>query len=122
MQGAVTADAELHGVVATGIIGGDGQTILAVTHIDNTGADTSFGVVNGIANAGERRISRTDINRDRLFTAALLDGQYAIAGGDGGFTVFLTILGGQRLRLRQLADANGVFPGNRAARGRGAES
>ena len=56
-----------------------------------------------------------DINRDRIFTAALLDGQYAIAGGDGGFTVFLTIFCCQRLCLRQLANANGVFPSNRAA-------
>ncbi|MEN1403290.1 hypothetical protein AAIH02_34170, partial [Pseudomonas aeruginosa] len=52
-QGAVAADAKFHSVIAACIVSGDGQTIFAVSHIDDTGADTSFGVVNGIANAGK---------------------------------------------------------------------
>ncbi len=102
LQGAVTAYADADGIVRTGFGGGDGQAILTITDVNNTGGHTGIGFVNGIANARQRGVRCADIHRNRIFTITRRKGDFAVRCGNRRFAVGLGVFGGQRLRLRQL--------------------
>lgn len=54
-------------------------------------------------------------------TAALLNGEFTVAGGDRRFRIVSGGARGQGLRLRQMGDADGVFPGDGVTRSGGTE-
>lgn len=51
----------------------------------------------------------------------MLNGEFAVAGGDRRFCIISGGARGQGLRLRQMGDADGVFPGDGVTRGGGTE-
>ena len=121
LQGAIAAYADADRVVRSGFGGGDGQTILTITDVNNTGGHAGVSFVNRIANAGQRGICRADIDGHRIFTVSGGKGDLAVSRGNGRFGIRLCVFGRQGLRLRQLRHADGVFTGNRAAGSGGAE-
>lgn len=51
----------------------------------------------------------------------MLNGEFTVAGGDRRFRIVSGGARGQGLRLRQMGDADGVFPGDGVTRGGGTE-
>ena len=51
----------------------------------------------------------------------MLNGDFTVAGGDHRFRIISGGARGQGLRLRQMGDADGVFPGDGVTRGGGTE-
>ena len=51
----------------------------------------------------------------------MLNGEFTVAGGDRRFRIISGGARGQGLRLRQMGDADGVFPGDGVTRGGGTE-
>lgn len=51
----------------------------------------------------------------------MLNGEFTVAGGDRRFRIVSGGARGQGLRLRQMGDTDGVFPGDGVTRGGGTE-
>lgn len=51
----------------------------------------------------------------------MLNGEFTVAGGDRRFRIISGGARGQGLRLRQMGDADGVFPGDSVSRSGGTE-
>lgn len=92
LQGAVAAHADADRVVRPGFGGGDGQTILTITDVNNTGGHAGVSFVNRIANAGQRGVCRADIDGHRIFTVTGGKGDLAVSRGNGRFGIRLRVL------------------------------
>lgn len=88
--------------------------IVIIFHFHNAGRNPTIGIVNGITQPLQRGLFTGELNFQRLVFAILLDNQrtFAVAITLNGFAVGDGCRGANRLRLRQLADADFINPGS----------